>query len=50
MTSPRTDRLPGTLDLLVLRILAREQMHGWAIAQLVTRIRTEVSWPVMLLA
>jgi PadR family transcriptional regulator PadR len=27
------DLLPGTLDLLVLRILAREPMHGYGIAQ-----------------
>jgi len=42
MTSPRTDRLPGTLDLLVLRILAREQMHGWAIAQRLQLISRDV--------
>ena len=27
------DLLPGTLDLLVLRILMRESMHGYGIAQ-----------------
>ncbi len=27
------DLLPGTLDLLILRILARESMHGYGIAQ-----------------
>jgi transcriptional regulator len=27
------DLLPGTLDLLVLRILTREPMHGYGIAQ-----------------
>ena len=27
------DLLPGTLDLLVLRILARDSMHGYGIAQ-----------------
>jgi len=27
------DLLPGTLDLLILRILAREPMHGYGIAQ-----------------
>ena len=27
------DLLPGTLDLLILRILAREAMHGYGIAQ-----------------
>ena len=29
----RTDRLQGNLDLLILRALQRETMHGWAIAQ-----------------
>jgi len=28
-----TDLLQGTLDLLVLRTLALEPMHGWGIAQ-----------------
>jgi PadR family transcriptional regulator PadR len=27
------DLLPGTLDLLVLRIVSREAMHGYGIAQ-----------------
>jgi transcriptional regulator len=27
------DLLPGTLDLLILRLLARETMHGYGIAQ-----------------
>lgn len=27
------DLLPGTLDLLVLRVLTREPMHGYGIAQ-----------------
>ena len=27
------DLLPGTLDLLVLRIISREAMHGYGIAQ-----------------
>jgi len=27
------DRLQGTLDLLVLRTLASEPMHGWGISQ-----------------
>lgn len=28
-----SDRLQGTLDLLILRTLQNEPMHGWAIAQ-----------------
>jgi PadR family transcriptional regulator len=32
MTRP-ADLLQGTLDLLLLRVLALEPMHGWALAQ-----------------
>jgi transcriptional regulator len=28
-----TDLVQGTLDLLILRVIALEPMHGWAIAQ-----------------
>ena len=31
--SDQTDVLQGTLDLLILRTIALEPMHGWAIAQ-----------------
>lgn len=31
--SDQTDVLQGTLDLLILRTIAAEPMHGWAIAQ-----------------
>ena len=33
MTRQPPDLLPGTLDLLILRILARGSMHGYGIAQ-----------------
>ncbi len=29
----KTELLPGTLDMMVLRTLTREPMHGYAIAQ-----------------
>lgn len=29
----KTDLLPGTLDMMVLRTLTRESLHGYAIAQ-----------------
>src|SRR3954470_8892083 len=29
----KTDLLKGTLDLLVLRILAQRELHGWGITQ-----------------
>ncbi len=32
MTKP-TDLVQGTLDLLILKTIALEPMHGWAIAQ-----------------
>jgi transcriptional regulator len=31
--SKPTDLVQGTLDLLILRVLALEPMHGWAIVQ-----------------
>ena len=36
------DRLQGTLDLLVLRVLRRERMHGWGIAQEIQQISRDV--------
>jgi PadR family transcriptional regulator, regulatory protein PadR len=35
---PATDLLQGTLDLLVLRTLALEPMHGWGIAQRIQQV------------
>ena len=36
------DLLPGTLDLLVLRTLAREPLHGYGIAQRVKELSQNV--------
>jgi transcriptional regulator len=36
------DLLPGTLDLLVLRIVASESMHGYGIAQRLKLLSQEV--------
>jgi len=36
--SDQTDVLQGTLDLLILRTIALEAMHGWAIAQRIQQI------------
>jgi PadR family transcriptional regulator PadR len=33
MRTNRTDLMQGTLELLILKTLAREQMHGYGIAQ-----------------
>lgn len=32
MTDPRTDVVQGTLDMLVLKTLSLEPMHGWGIS------------------
>ena len=34
--------LPGTLDLLILRVLARETMHGYGVAQRLKMISDDV--------
>jgi PadR family transcriptional regulator PadR len=33
LTNTAPDLLPGTLDLLILRLLARDALHGYAMAQ-----------------
>ena len=40
MTKP-ADLLQGTLDLLILRVLALEPMHGWAIAQRIRQVSND---------
>ena len=41
MSKP-TDLVQGTLDLLILKTIALEPMHGWAIAQRIRQISNEV--------
>ena len=41
MSKP-TDLVQGTLDLLILRMVAIEPMHGWAIAQRITQMSNDV--------
>jgi len=41
-TSERTDLLQGTLDMLVLRTLSAQPMHGYGIAQHIQRLSDEV--------
>jgi transcriptional regulator len=36
------DLVQGTLDLLILKVIALEPMHGWAIAQRIHQISGEV--------
>jgi PadR family transcriptional regulator len=40
--SKPTDLVQGTLDLLILKVLALEPMHGWAIAQRIRQMSNEV--------
>jgi PadR family transcriptional regulator PadR len=40
-TRPQTDLLQGTLDLLILKTLALEAMHGWGIAQRIQQVSNE---------
>lgn len=42
MAAARTERLQGTLDLLILRVLAAGPMHGWAVAQRLQEISRDV--------
>lgn len=38
MTKARSDLLQGTLDMLILKTLALEPMHGWGISQRIQQI------------
>jgi PadR family transcriptional regulator, regulatory protein PadR len=40
--SKPTDLVQGTLDLLVLKVVALEPMHGWAIAQRIRQMSGDV--------
>lgn len=40
--SSRRDLLPGTLDMLVLKTLSVQPMHGYAIARHIQRLSDEV--------
>jgi transcriptional regulator len=41
MTKP-TDLVQGTLDLLIMRTIATEELHGWAIAQRIQLLSRDV--------
>jgi PadR family transcriptional regulator, regulatory protein PadR len=41
LTKP-TDLVQGTVDLLILKTIALEPMHGWAIAQRIRQISGDV--------
>ena len=42
MTAPRIDLPQGTLDLLILRALALDPQHGWAISERLQQISSDV--------
>jgi len=44
---PSTDLLQGTLDLLIVKTLALEPMHGWGVAQRIQQISKEVRFAVL---
>jgi PadR family transcriptional regulator PadR len=39
---PAPDILPGTLDLLILRTLQTEPLHGWAVSERLQQISQDV--------
>jgi PadR family transcriptional regulator len=41
MSKP-TDLVQGTLDLLILKILALEPLHGWAVAQRIRQMSGDI--------
>ena len=38
----QTDLLQGTLDMLILRVLSRGEMHGWGIADRIEQLSKSV--------
>jgi PadR family transcriptional regulator len=42
MADQKTDLLQGTLDVLILKILALERMHGYGISQRIQQISHDV--------
>ncbi len=42
MTESRSELLKGTLDMLVLKTLALEPMHGWGVSERIRQISQDV--------
>ena len=40
--APKSDLLQGTLDLLILRTLSEQPMHGWGISQRIQQLSKDV--------
>ena len=45
--APKSDLLQGTLDLLILRTLARGAMHGWGISLQIQQISQGSLYPAL---
>lgn len=41
-SDPKRDLLPGTLDMLILKTLSAQAMHGYGIAQHIQRLSQDV--------
>lgn len=41
-SNPRAEVLQGTLDMLILRVLQLQPMHGWAISRRIQQVSEEV--------
>ena len=41
--TPSMEILQGTLDLLILKTLALEPMHGWGVAQRIQQVSPAIS-------
>jgi transcriptional regulator len=42
VTRKKADLLQGTLDLLILKVLLREPLHGWGVSKRIRQISGEV--------
>ena len=42
MTDPKRELLQGTLDLLILKTLATESLHGWGVAKRIQQASGDV--------
>jgi DNA-binding PadR family transcriptional regulator len=42
MADPQTDLLQGTLDLLILKTLRSEPLHGWGISKRIRQLSADV--------
>lgn len=41
MPKPETDMIRGTLDMLILKVISIEAMHGWGISERIQRLSDE---------